>query len=206
MKKRQKEKKKRYRKRMTDNQLKAIQIKDTEQHRLSRNSADESQRLKSFLISTSHNAIFYCICCHQRHFKSNTILYSEDLISSINEKSPELLKKIIVNDNISANFHTEYPHEKWSDSYRNSSNKVISKHICLTCVRYMKNRKMPPMCVQNGLELHETFSKIKADGLWLSELENSLIARTIVFMMRQASGLRWRAPHARIFKSVFSWV
>ena len=41
---------------------------------------------------------------------------------------------------------------------------------------------MPPMCRKNGLELYETEKELKNQGLLLTELEGSLIARRIVFM------------------------
>ena len=41
---------------------------------------------------------------------------------------------------------------------------------------------MPPICVKNNLEFHETFSEIKEQGLWLTELEAAMIARRIIFI------------------------
>ena len=40
---------------------------------------------------------------------------------------------------------------------------------------------MPPSCVKNSLELHETDSQLKEDKMILTELEAALIAKTIIF-------------------------
>ena len=46
--------------------------------------ADTSyERLKNFLLSTLHNAVFICISCHQRCFKSNVIEYTKKVEESI---------------------------------------------------------------------------------------------------------------------------
>ena len=41
---------------------------------------------------------------------------------------------------------------------------------------------MPPTCVKNGLEINETYEELKADDLILTDLEGTLIARSILFM------------------------
>ena len=43
----------------------------------------EHERLKNFLVSTIHNAVFICISCHQRCFKSNVVEYTKKVKDSI---------------------------------------------------------------------------------------------------------------------------
>ena len=72
-------------------------------------------------------------------------------------------------------------------------------YICLTCVRYMKNKKVPPMSAMNGLKLHETDQSIKDEGLNLAELEGALIAKTIIFQkIYQLPKSRWTALKDRL--------
>ena len=49
-------------------------------------------------------------------------------------------------------------------------------------MKYLKKEKMPPLCFNNGLELHESLSELKSQGVWLTELEASMIAKRIIFM------------------------
>ena len=50
-------------------------------------------------------------------------------------------------------------------------------YICKTCVKYLQKNEMPPLNVNNGLELDEMDEELD-----LTELEQTLIAKKILFL------------------------
>ena len=50
--------------------------------------------------------------------------------------------------------------------------------MCFTCKRYLERNSMPPMCNQNNLQL---VNRNSHPELYLSELEQQLVARNILF-------------------------
>ena len=52
-----------------------------------------------------------------------------------------------------------------------------SAYVCKSCKKYLKNGKFPKLCVKNGLDI----DKIEDPELKLTELENNLIPRNIIF-------------------------
>ena len=141
-----------------------------------------NDRLKSFLKSTMHNAIFICVCCNLRHFKSNVVGFSSDLKENISLKNPNIIEDCIGRNKNLAKFQTVALHEKWKSKFQEKIDSNYSQYICNTCLNYIKKNKMPPMCWKNGLELFESVSDIKKQSLWLTELEGALIARKLIFM------------------------
>ncbi len=76
-------------------------------------------------------------------FKSNVRLYTKELQEEVDSK-----KK----GHIRASIEKEIPtliNGKWKT------------FICLTCVRHMKNKKLPPMSAMNGLQLLESDANMK---------------------------------------------
>ena len=61
----------------------------------SRKTFGSNERLKEFRKSTMHNAIFICISCHQRCFKSNVVEFSSTIKSRIDEKHPGIVETCI---------------------------------------------------------------------------------------------------------------
>ena len=161
--------------------------------RNARMNSTADQRLKAFLQGTMHNAIFICTCCHVRCFQSNVIQFTNVIQDKISSKNPSILQKCIPKEQILSKFQTQHSHEKWSDSFRDEEKKKMGKkYICNTCLKYLKNNKMPPSCVKNGLEIHETNEYLKAEDLILTDLEGALIARSILFMkIFQLPTSRW---------------
>ena len=141
-----------------------------------------NERLKNFLVSTIHNAVFICISCHQRCFRSNVIEYTEKVMASILTEYPDILKECIINDNIAFKFQTQFPHEKWTEEFKDEIGCKEHKYICNTCIKYLRRNKMPPLCAANGLKLNEAEKMLKSEDLLLTELEGALIARSIIFM------------------------
>ena len=63
----------------------------------------------------------------------------------------------------------------------------------------MKNKKIPPMSVKNGLKLVETDNELKAQKLEMTELEGALIAKNIIFQkIFQLPKSRWTALKDRV--------
>ena len=128
-----------------------------------------------------YSAIFICTCCQQRMFQSNVRLYTQELIDKINGKKCDLINACV---------------EKEIPTLINGRNITF---ICLTCVRHMKNKKLPPMSAMNGLQLAETDESIKEQNLDLTELEGALIAKTIIFQkIYQLPKSRWTALKDRL--------
>ena len=148
----------------------------------SRMAESPNERLKNFLVSTIHNAVFICISCHQRCFRSNVIEYTEKLKESISAEHPEILEECIVNDNLAFKFQTQFPHEKWTEEYKDEIGRKEHRYICNTCIKYLRKNRMPPLCAANSLMLNESEKMLKSQDLMLTELEGALIARSIIFM------------------------
>ena len=167
------------RKSQNHDNLKSDQTTRQQKHRKIANAAD---RLNAFKESTLHNAIFICTCCHQRMFKSNVRIFTSELVEQINSKKTGLIDLCI-----------EYPTIPTKIDGQNKS------YICLTCVKHMKNQKMPPMSTKNSLTLIETDDVIKQQNLDLTELESALIAKNIIFQkIFQLPKSRWTALKDRV--------
>ena len=76
-------------------------------------------------------------------FKSNVQQYTDKLKEDINKKKPG---------------HTNDCIENIIYTKRNGKNEC---YICLTCLRHLKNKKMPPMSTMNGLKLVETSNEMR---------------------------------------------
>ena len=70
-----------------------------------------------------------------------------------------------------------------------------ASYLCQSCLRSSKSRKMPKFCVRNGLQVDE----IPDSTLELTELENNLIARNIIFQkIHKLPKSRWSGTHDRL--------
>ena len=148
----------------------------------SRKADTAKERLKNFLVSTVHNAVFICISCHQRCFRSNVIEYTQKIEESISKEHPDILGACIVNDKLAFKFQTQFPHESWTEAHKDEIGRKQHRYICNTCIKYLRKNRMPPLCAANSLELHESESSLKSKDLLLTELEGASIARSIIFM------------------------
>ena len=82
---------------------------------------------------------------------------------------------------------------------KTSINGQKKAYICETCVRYLRLKKMPPMCVMNGLKLIDTDKELCEQNLELTELEGALIAKNIIFQkIFQLPKSRWTALKDRV--------
>ena len=147
--------------------------KEREYKQKSRKNETPNERLKEFLSSTMHNAVFICICCQVRCFKSNVVQFTKLIEEKISSQHPSILKACIVHQPKQCKFQTEYPHENWSVKKRDEEESMKVDYICKTCLKYIKKNKMPPSCVNNRLEITETEKKLKSKDLLLTDLEES---------------------------------
>ena len=82
---------------------------------------------------------------------------------------------------------------------KTSINGQKKAYICETCVRYLRLKKMPPMCVMNNLKLVDTDKDLLEQNLELTELEGALIAKNIIFQkIFQLPKSRWTALKDRV--------
>ena len=56
-----------------------------------------------------------------------------------------------------------------------------SRFICLTCLKYLRSKKLPPVSVLNNLKLFESDKRLAEQGLEMTPLEGNLIAKRIIF-------------------------
>ena len=111
---------------------------------------------------------FICTCCHQKLFESQVELYTKELKKEIDRAYPNLRE-----DSIAEELITDIKRVEDDDK----DLKIQNTYICTrSCKKYLKNGKIPKFCVKNGLEVDEIEEQIK-----LTELENNLIARNIIF-------------------------
>ena len=99
-------------------------------------------------------------------------------------------------DLIDENIRKECIEEEISvDLGRDGGEDITGQYICKSCKGYLKKGKMPKMCAKNGLEV----DKIPDPKLKLTELENNLIARNIVFQkIHKLPKSRWQGTHDRL--------
>ena len=87
-----------------------------------------------------------------------------------------------MNEKLAFKFQTQFPHETWTEKFKDEKGRKEHKYICNTCIKYIRKNKMPPLCAANGLRLNESENMMKSQDLMLTELEGALIARSIIFM------------------------
>ena len=144
-----------------------------------RNSDTAAGRLKQFRMATMFGPIFTCISCHIKHFKSNVREFTNNVMATIEAKIP--LKDCIADMNVITKVQIEHHNLRIPESSKDSREEFGKRYICETCLKHLKNGKLPPSSVMNGLQLHETDEELKRQDLVLTELEGALIAKTILF-------------------------
>ena len=73
--------------------------------------------------------------------------------------------------------------------------KINCSYVCKSCKRMLKIGKMPKLCVKNGLQV----DCIENSDLKLTDLENNLIARNIIFQkVHKLPKSRWSGTHDRL--------
>ena len=141
---------------------------------------EEDRRLQ-FQEATLFGPDFACICCNKTRFRHNVKLYTDKVKASLEEKDmPEDIW--LANPNVFTKIKLEGAGTKVPQSYKMSPEYVQDRYICKTCLdSYLAKKKIPPYCVMNNLQLHDTDAELKEQDLVLTELEGALCAKTILF-------------------------
>ena len=136
-------------------------------------------RIALFKESVKYGAIFPCVCCQRVMFQQSVVNY--DAVKEKIEKHEGLFEKAIQNMDLVP--------------------VILGKHyLCLTCRKYLVKGSMPPMSHCNNLGFKYVGKKLDLtdddgnkigeysltqediDNTNLTDLEQSLIARSLIFM------------------------
>ena len=109
---------------------------------------DIAKLIRNFHNSVSAGPLYVCTCCEQLWYKHS--VYPADKMKLINPESAKYLQNVKSVDNV-----------EW---------------ICNTCKSYLKNRKIPPTAIANGMKF-----PTKPDFFDLNELECRLVAPRLAF-------------------------
>ena len=152
------------------------------------NKIDARERLKNFRKATRFGPIFVCRCCERKLFEHQvTEVDIESFREKTDEKYPELFSQCIT-------FYSKSSASK--DKPKSISSFDIDKKnfICRGCKISMGKGKMPKLCVSNSLTVDRF-----PDNLKLTELENNLIAKIIIFQkLHKKPKSRWSGTHDRL--------
>ena len=111
-----------------------------------------------FLNSIKKGRIYECVSCHRKCFGTSVFPLPLNFESDIDITYPSIYRESI------GDIRTR---------------KIDDRHYwCITCKNYITKGKLPPLSNQNSLKM---FDLTDYEELKLSELENCLIARNIVF-------------------------
>ena len=124
-------------------------------------------RLVNFQKSVRFGAIFICSSCDKKMFQNNVTKLDEIVKDKLQEKNKELYNNVIRNSL-----------EEIEVDIADSEETKRSAYLCMTCKKHLGKGKIPPMSRENGLSLVDLGND--AD-LVLSELENNLISRRLLF-------------------------
>ena len=140
------------------------------------NAVRASQRLAKFKRRIRYGPIFVCSCCHQKLFENQVHVLSDELRKIIDEGNPGIREELIDEEIL-----VEIGREKFA-------------YLCKSCIGYLKKGKIPKLCVKNGLHVDKIDNNLR-----LTELENNLIARNIVFQkIHKMPKSRWSGTHDRL--------
>ena len=117
-------------------------------------------RRRVFIESVRDGPCFPCIVCHRMMFNISII-----------QINLEKFRKD-VNAVEGCNFFEKVVHDRIPSSKNRH-------YICVTCKGYLFKGKMPPMAAKNNLEVYDNK---QTPELQLTELEGSMIAKTLFFL------------------------
>ena len=130
--------------------------------------SSELKRLNKFLAATRYGPIFVCSSCDQKMFQNWVCELDAPLMDKIRTKNAEVYEKVFVSGLTKVTVHT------CNDGKEDIQ--PTKAYICITCKKHLQSGKIPPMSSANNLRL------VKVDPqLQLTELENNLIAKRILF-------------------------
>ena len=183
--------------------FKAQTKKDNESKKLQQDKS-EVDRLRRFQEATMYGPLFVCVSCHGKMFRCSVKILTNRIVDQICQKIPveECIDFDVVTKVVTESRHVNFP-----PLFKKNVLEVGERFICETCLRYLKEGKLPPKSFKNSLELHNTDAELKKEDLWLTELEGSLIAQNIVFQkIYQLPRSRWTGLKDKIINVPISTV
>ena len=122
-------------------------------------SSSELGRRQMFFDAIRDGPIYGCVCCYRMKYKDQVVVYSLKLRSKIDEKNPNIIEyaigvpdcKLFVRNNF---------------------------YICVGCKKTLLKGRRPAMSHLNNLDLVDIED---LEPLHLTELENQMIAKNIIF-------------------------
>ena len=133
-------------------------------------------RFMEFQKDIQEGLCYICLCCHRLFFKSSVVGFNLNLLKTKLDAKENGLFIACIKEPIPESF------------YKND--KV---YLCKSCNNYLKQSRKPPLRYYNGLECDNIPEELK-----LSDLENTLIAKNIIFQkIFLLPKSRWRAVKDR---------
>ena len=125
-------------------------------------------RISRFKKAVRYGPIFPCCSCEQMMFENGVMQISKDIIKSVKSAC----------DKTDTDLFCKVFGEKLKESSFGVAldGKITHYFLCYTCKKHLLGGKLPPMAAGNGLKL-----RLIPKDLILTELENNLIARRILF-------------------------
>ena len=106
-----------------------------------RQDKSEVDRLRRFQESVMYGPMFLCVSCHGKMFRCSVKILTNRLVEQIDQKIPieacldfDVVTKVV----------TESRHVSWPTIFKKNQLEVGERFICETCVRYLKEGKLPP--------------------------------------------------------------
>ena len=127
-------------------------------------------RKRAFLESVRDGPIFGCVSCH-RALYANGVVEIEDMVRFQDELNGAF--ENLFTDTIS------YTIDGTEVDYASIPNTKGRYYLCFNCKKYLFKGKMPPQCHKNDLAVFDTTDFPEFE---LSQLEGSLIAKSILYM------------------------
>ena len=166
---------------------KAFKSSQNEPRSKSKKVETAADRLREFREATMFSALFVCISCHCKHFKSNVQEFTDKIMREIDAKIP--LKDCIADLEVKTKIII----------VGETTDEDGTRYICKTCLKKLKAGKLPSVSVMNNLQLHETDEQLRQNDLMMTELEGSLIAKNLIFQkIFLLPRSRWTALKDRI--------
>ena len=139
--------------------------------------------MRNFIRRVQYGPIFICSCCHQKLFENQVEKITDELRAKIDNVDPEIRAQCI---------EEEVQVDLGRDEY---GIEIEFSYLCKSCKLSLNRGKMPKLCTKNGLKI----DVIEDEELRLTELENNLIARNIIFQkIHKLPKSRWSGTHDRL--------
>ena len=150
---------------------------------------DAEKRLLRFLKATRFGPIFVCRCCERKLFYHQVIEVDIAIFrEKVETQKPGLFCQCIRSHKKGQTVNQLKEKSITSFEIKNKN------FICKGCKVSMERGKMPKMCSNNGLTVD-----FIPNGLFLTELENNLIAKNIIFQkLHKKPKSRWSGTHDRL--------